>query len=77
MEFRGQERQFAETLAPLLQYQRTKVPVNCHFSQYQSKWRAKDQNATKVEKTNGKNPFPAVGKNEKVPLSLFRCWLIV
>lgn len=32
MEFRGQERQFAETLAPLLQYQRTKVPVNCHFS---------------------------------------------
>lgn len=32
MEFRGQERQFAETLTPLLQYQRTKVPVNCDFS---------------------------------------------
>lgn len=43
--------------------------------QYQSKWRAKDQNATKVDKTNGRKPFPAVGKNEKVPLSLFRWWL--
>ena len=31
MEFHGQERQFAQKFTPLLQYQRMKVPVNCHF----------------------------------------------